>query len=311
MKRTGKETRGRVEHAVGRAVNYEITVADLARRSERRAWFVAGSAVVLALMLGGGMAAMLPLKEKVPYVVMADAYSGNARVASLQGGLDGMVSTQWDALHRSNVAHYVIARESYDLALLNLRDWTVVYTMSAPEVATSYTTLNSSRNPDSPFSLYGRHKAIRVQINSIQMIGGSATQRPKGATVRFQRSLYDKSNGYTDFLDNRIATLEFKYDPNLKMDEKHRIENPLGFRVLAYRVDSDFSSTPPPAVPRPQPAPALPQATAPGVVTTAVPQGASADGLPAAMQAPLPTAPAVSVPAAAPPAATAPTGAAQ
>lgn len=321
MKRAGKESSARVEHAVGRAVNYEVTVADLARRSERRAWFVAGSAVVLALMLGGGMAAMLPLKEKVPYVVMADAYSGNARVASLQGGLDGLVSTQWDALHRSNVAHYVIARESYDLALLNLRDWTVVYTMSAPEVATSYTTLNSSQNPESPFNLYGKHKAIRVQINSIQMIGGSATQRPKGATVRFQRSLYDKSNGYTDFLDNRIATLEFKYDATLKMDEKHRIENPLGFRVTSYRVDTDFASTPPPAVPRPQAVPGTVPVAAPGTVpgamagtpTTAVPQGAAAgysDALPAAMQAPMPTAPAMPAPAAAP-ATTAPTGGAQ
>jgi type IV secretion system protein VirB8 len=288
MMRKSKETTGRIEHAVGRAVNYEVTVADLARRSERRAWWVAGSAVAVAMMLGAGYFVMLPLKEKVPYLVMADAYSGTATVARLTGGLDDLSVTQWDALHRSNVAHYVLARESYDLALLKLRDWTTVYTMSAPQVATEYTTLNSSQNPESPFNVHGKAKAIRVQINSIQMLGGSATQRPKGATVRFQRSLYDKSNGYTEFLDNRIATLEFTYNKNLKMDEKHRIENPLGFHVTSYRVDTDFASTPPPAVPAPRAVPA------PAEAITAVPQGAAAgpvDALPAAMQAPMPAAP--------------------
>ncbi|TCZ87241.1 virB8 family protein [Lysobacter sp. N42] len=283
-RRDAKDAGGRVELAVGRAVNYEVSLADLARRSERRAWWVAGSAVALSVLLGAGYLVMLPLKEKVPYLVMADAYSGTATVARLTGGLDDLSVTQWDALHRSNVAHYVLARESYDLALLKLRDWTTVHTMSAPQVATEYTTLNSSQNPESPFNVYGKAKAIRVQINSIQMIGGSATQRPKGATARFQRSLYDKSNGYTEFLDNRIATLEFTYNKNLKMDEKHRIENPLGFHVTSYRVDTDFASTPPPAVVA-TPAPA-------GTPMTAVPQGVAggpAEALPAAMHAPMPT----------------------
>lgn len=269
MKRRDKsDPSGRVELAVGRAVNYEVSIADLARRSEKRAWRVAGASVALALMLGAGCVAMLPLKEKVPYLVMADAYSGTATVARLTGGLDGLAVSQWDALHRSNVAHYVLARESYDLALLKLRDWTTVYTMSAPQVATEYTALNSSGNPESPFNVHGKSKAIRVQINSIQMLGGSATQRPKGATVRFQRSLYDKTNGFTEMLDNRIATLEFTYNTNLKMDEKHRIANPLGFHVTNYRVDADFSSPPPPAV-----------------SINAVPQ-VQAEALPASMQAP-------------------------
>ncbi|TBR12758.1 MAG: type IV secretion system protein [Lysobacter sp.] len=243
-------TTDRIAHSVGRAANYEVTIADLARRSERRAWRVTGAAIAMSLILAGGMFYMLPLKEKVPYLVMADAYSGTATMARLTGDFGKTSIALSEAVNRSNVAHYVQAREAYDLALMNLRDWTVVYTMSAPEVATGYTSANSSQNPDSPFNVYGRDKAIRVQINSIQMLGGSATTPPKGATVRFQRSLYDRTNGYSDFLDNRIATLEFTYKSNLRMDEKQRIENPLGFRVTSYRVDTDFASTPPPAVAR-------------------------------------------------------------
>lgn len=288
MKRRAPADSARVEHAVGRAVNYEITVADLARRSERRAWRVAGCSVAMSMVLAGGYFYMLPLKEKVPYLVMADASTGTATVARLAGDFSHNSITLSDALNRSNVAHYVQARESYDLALMNLHDWAIVYTMSAPEVATGYTSANSSQNSESPFNVYGRDKAIRVHINSIQMLGGTATTPPKGATVRFQRSVYDKSNGYNDFLDNRIATLEFTYKSNLKMDEKQRIENPLGFRVTSYRVDTDFASTPPAAIARDATAtgaemlpPAL-QAAAPppGAVAraAATPQAASSAG---------------------------------
>lgn len=268
-KGTGESTR--IEHAVGRAVNYEVNVADLARRSEKRAWRVAGAAVALSLILAGGYFYMLPLKEKVPYIVMADPYSGTATAARLTGSFGDMTVSTREAIDRSNVAHYVRAREAYDLALMNIRDWATVYTMSTPEVATGYTTLNASTNPESPFKIYGRDKAIRVQINSIQMLGGSPTTPPKGATVRFQRTLYEKTTGYTQFLDNRIASLEFKYDKNLKMDEKHRIENPLGFRVTSYRVDIDYSSTPPPATPAP---------------ATLAPTPDGANMLPSAMQVP-------------------------
>jgi type IV secretion system protein VirB8 len=63
--------------------------------------------------------------------------------------------------------------------------------------------------------------------------------------VRFQRSLYDKQTGATHPMDNKIATLEFTYKPNLEMDDQNRIENPLGFWVTDYRVDNDYASSAP------------------------------------------------------------------
>jgi hypothetical protein len=59
-----------------------------------------------------------------------------------------------------------------------------------------------------------------------------------------QRSLFDKSSGASRYLDSKIATLEFKYKPNLAMSEEDRLLNPLGFRVSAYRVDNDYSAAP-------------------------------------------------------------------
>lgn len=234
-----------VENAIGRAVNYEITIADLARRSERRAWLVAGSAVAMSLVLAGGYFVMLPMKEKVPYLVMADAYTGTATVARLRGDFHTHDITKHEAINRSNVAHFVLAREAYDAALMKHRDWITVYTMAAPDVASGYTSLNSPRNPDSPLNVYGGKQAIRVRILSIVLQGGDRSTASSGATVRFQRSLYDKSSGTSKPLDSKIATLEFTYKDNLAMDEKHRIENPLGFQVTSYRVDTDYAAAPP------------------------------------------------------------------
>lgn len=240
-----KNATSNIDNVVSKAVNFELTIADIARRSERRAWFVAFGAILMSLILAAGYFYMLPLKEKVPFMVMADAYTGTSTIARLDESFDDRKITASEAFNRSNVAHFVLARESYDSRMMNQRDWTTVYTMSSPDVAAGYTALRSRNNLSSPYNVYGTNKAIRVKILSIVLIGGSAKSPPKGATVRFQRSLYEKSNGASSPLDSKIATLEFTYKSNLKMDEEDRIENPMGFQVTNYRVDTDFAASPP------------------------------------------------------------------
>jgi type IV secretion system protein VirB8 len=276
-----KASSPQIDSAVSKAVNFEITLADMARRSERRAWLVASGAIALSLILAAGYFYMLPLKEKVPYLIMADAYTGTSSVARLTQDADHRSITTKEAVNRSNVAHFLLARESYDVALMNLRDRTTVYTMSSPDVAAAYTSLHNPKSPASPFNVYGKNKAIRVKILSISLIGGSAKTWPKGATVRFQRSLYDKPSGTAKPLDSNIATMEFTYKSNLKMEEKYRIENPLGFQVTNYRVDRDyddsgFTATPPEEMevqPPPAPQPAMP--AAPPVDGAAIPGDAA------------------------------------
>lgn len=235
----------RIDEAVGKSINYELTIADLAKRSERRAWQVAIAGLVMSLILAGGYFYVLPLKEKVPYIVMADAYTGTSTVTRLTDDVATYRLSTSEAVNRSNVAHFILARESYDVAMMNLRDWTTVLTMSSPEVAAPYRALHAPNNPDSPYAIYGRDRAIRIKILSITPIGGGANQPIKGATVRFQRSLYNKQTGASQVLDSKIANLEFTYKPNLKMDEQARVENPLGFQVTSYRVDNDYATATP------------------------------------------------------------------
>lgn len=249
-----KRTSPKIDDAVDRSVDFEVTLMDLIKRSERRAWYVAASAAVLATILASGYFYVLPLKEKVPYLVMADAYTGTSTIARLTEDLAHRKLSSSEAINRSNVAHFIMARESYDLAMMNLRDWATVLTMSSTNVAAPYRALHSVQNDSSPYQIYGRDRAIRIKILSITLIGNEAgNETPRGATVRFQRSVYNKATGATQPLDSKIATLGFTYNANLMMDEEHRVENPLGFQVTSYRVDTDFA-TPAPAATSDSPA---------------------------------------------------------
>lgn len=182
----------KVEQSVAKAVSYEITVADMARRSERRAWWVATGSLLMSLALAGGYYYMLPLKEKVPFLVMADAYTGTATVARLSGTFQGETITSNEAINRSNVAQYVLARESYDSAVMGLRDWELVFVMSTDPVAQSMRVRYAGNNPQNPFVMYGRERAIRVKILSITPLGAEPNGSFRGASVRIQRSLLDK-----------------------------------------------------------------------------------------------------------------------
>jgi type IV secretion system protein VirB8 len=264
-----KNTSDGIDRTVNQSVNFEISIADLAKRSERHAWWVAASALVMSLALAGGYFYVLPLKEKVPYLIMADAYTGTSTLTHLTEDVTEHQLSANEAINRSNIAHFILARESYDAALTALRDWSTVLTMSSSGVAAEYTNLYTSRNPKSPVTLYGRDTAIRVKILSIVLIGGRNGSTPKGATVRFQRSLYSKVNGSTRVLDNKLATLDFVYKPNLRMDDQRRVENPLGFQVTNYRVDNDYASTVPEEVPAPSATSAtVPSAELPAATTT-------------------------------------------
>lgn len=234
-----------VENALSQSINFEVTVADLARRSEKRAWLVAFAAILMSLMLAGGYYYMLPLKEKVPYLVMADAYTGTSTVAKLREDFNVNTIETSKALNVSNASHFVMARESFDYSEIGNIDWDTVFVMSNSDVSSGYAALHSASNAtDRPLTLYGEKASVRVKILSTDISPGARIDgAKKTAVIRFQRSLYDKQSGVTRPMDSRIATLEFVYKNNLQMTEQQRVLNPLGFQVTSYRAVTDYAAS--------------------------------------------------------------------
>lgn len=231
-----------IEHAAARAIDFEVSLADMARKSEQRAWRIAMVSLFVTLCMCGLLAWLLPLKKEVPYLVMADAYTGTASMTRLKSGTHFQEVIASEAVNRSNIWHFILARESWDATWTSERDWRTVHMMSSPEVVRQMQAERDEDSLDSPLRRYGSQSAIRVKILSITPIGARAEQPPKGATVRFQRLLFDKSSGRTQVLDNKLATMEFKYDPHLKMKDEDSVENPLRFVVTHYRVDTDAAT---------------------------------------------------------------------
>ncbi len=271
-----------VENAVSQSINFEVTVADMAKRSEKRAWFVASTAIIMSLILAAGYFYMLPLKKEVPYLVMADANTGTSTVARLTTDTTYNAVTANEAINKSNVAHFVLARESYDYSLIGTGDWNAVHVMATNDVSAGYRALHAPNKEDTPYKLYGNGKAIRVRILSNTLIGDSnksgvpdangvvAKGAPSGASVRIQRVLFEKSTGEIQLLDSKIITLEFSYNPNLKMTDEGRVLNPLGFQVTSYRADNDYSEAPPAEYQRaPAPTAQPAETLAPGAIPPA------------------------------------------
>ncbi|WP_416192472.1 virB8 family protein [Neisseria sp. CCUG12390] len=229
-----------IQKNIKKSLDFEKTLMDIRLKNEKRAWTVAGISTLTSLCLIGGLFYMLPLKQKEPYLVMADVYTGQATVAKLVGNWNNNNITANEAVNKSNVSHFIIARESFDSQIIYDNDWATVYSMSVPNVSDSYRNLMNKSNPNSPFNLYGSSRSIRVKILSIVLDNsGKADGRNASATVRFQRFLLNKGTGISSFIDSNVATLTYTYNNNLKMDEKYRLKNPLGFQVLSYRVDPD------------------------------------------------------------------------
>jgi type IV secretion system protein VirB8 len=253
-----------------KSVNFEISIADLARRSEKRAWLVTGTAVVMSLILAGGYFYMLPLKKIEPYMIMADPYSGSAYVSKLQGDYTYKALTTQEAVQRSNLVHYIVARESFDFDITRNRDWDMVHLMSEGGVALSYTQMHESANPQAPARLFGRDRSLRIKVTNVRPNGtrtGSSPETPIYMyEATFQRTIYDKRTDQERLLDTKRAMIEFEYK-NLGLTDAQRYDNPLGFRVVAYRVDGDVSETQPIAPPSANPLPADPYAV-PGAAPT-------------------------------------------
>lgn len=241
-----KDGTDKVKGAIQKAVNYELTIADMAKRSEKRAWQVAVSALVLCLVLAAGYFLLLPLKERTPFLVLVDPFSGNVQTSRLVPDVLDRAITGSEALARANVQRFVLARESYDWDTLNRRfgDWQTAYLMSSPGVGSQIREEYSTKNSNSPIKLYGKTSVIRVQLLSTTVAGSGRSGNTGTATVRFQRSIFNKSTGALKFLDNKLATLTFKYNDNLQLDDNQRVINPLGFQIVSYKVDSDYVSSP-------------------------------------------------------------------
>lgn len=225
---------------VAQSVNFEVGLSTLGRQSERRAWWVAACAVASTLLVSASYIFVMPLKERLPYLVVADPYTGTATLSRIRDSVTEHEVSQREIINKSHVARYITARESYDWDLTGRRDWDVVHAMGTPQVSASYAAQFTEKSGYNPDKLYGPTKVARVRIKSVVLTSGPNNTNA-GATVRFDRAVFSKTGNRIERVESFIATLGYEYVKNLSMPEQFLIENPLGFQVVSYRVDPDLT----------------------------------------------------------------------
>src|SRR5574338_205429 len=132
---------------------------------ERNRWFVAAIvAGVLAAAALAAVAMLLPLQKLVPLAVTVDSRTG--LVTSVEYGRNARELTQKEAIQRSDVAKYVVARETYDPLDL-ATNAKLVLVMSDGAVLRQYEEGGSQYNEASPMKRYGTRMRRRIEVSTV------------------------------------------------------------------------------------------------------------------------------------------------
>ena len=186
---------------------------------------VAGVAVAMCV---AGVAAHYTVPPRVvqsPFLLKVDNARGTTEVITV---LSDKVLTGDDALDKSHLSRYVLARESYNWHTIQ-KDYTDVGLMSSPEVAEKY--LDLYRGDDAIQEQYRDKTEIEVKIISVVPTSkGIGTVRYETHTTRLRNTT----------VATYVATIGYEYQATERMTEADRLRNPLGFVVLSYRNDAEI-----------------------------------------------------------------------
>jgi type IV secretion system protein VirB8 len=218
-----------------RAVDWEADRSARLAMSERRAWMVAGTACAVAVIAIGGIVLLAPLRRVVPMVFAVDKATGNTELVNAlddrnvaQLGYQELSDKHW-------ATQYVTGRESYFYRLLQT-DYDTVLMFSSDDVGRDYARLFEGASPRD--KVLGPQTEWKVTILSVTLQHDGVGNK---AVVRFQREQRRLDAERAEPPQYFVATMAYEYKPSLFGREKDLIENPLGFRVVSYRVDSELA----------------------------------------------------------------------
>lgn len=213
------------------SMQYEASIRYLVEKSNKRAWLVAFLSFIVATLSVVAVALLTPLKSVEPYVIRVNDTTGMVDIIT---SLDKKDITQNEALDKYFVSTYIKTREGYFYDLLQ-QDYIKTQILSSPKVSDEYVALYTGERARN--DVLKNKFEVRIHINSV-VLGDSAGM--KVATVRFKEETIDLSSK-TSTMTSKIATLSYDYSPDEPVNEQERLENPLGFKVLTYRIDTEIN----------------------------------------------------------------------
>lgn len=195
------------------------------RASRDRAWIVAAAFGVLAGLAVLAVALLAPLKRTDVIPVVVDRSTGEAHVETQ---LTGQTISQQEAVRKADLAMYVIARESFDRALLKTY-YQTVQSRSTDAVLKPWLAQFQTGTPESIFVRFPAGAVRNIDVRSVVLLSDALGQ------VHFTATLSKATEVHTE---DYIASVGFQYI-SAKAELAQRLRNPLGFVVTSYRVDQE------------------------------------------------------------------------
>ena len=215
------------------AISYEASIRYLVEKSNKRAWTVAIVSAFIALVSIVAIMLLTPLKQAIPYVIRVDNTTGMVDIIT---SVNESEFTANEALDKYFVGQYIKIREGYYYNILT-NDYMLTQIYSAPNVAKEYVEIYEGANARQ--EILKANNEVNIDIISI-VLGESAGI--KTATVRFNQNTKAISQTGTTLVGTsvKVATLTYEYSPTDLTTEDERLKNPLGFKVLNYRIDDEI-----------------------------------------------------------------------
>jgi type IV secretion system protein VirB8 len=176
----------------------------------------------------------IPIVTVEPFVIQVEPKSGVTQVVDPRTTVQ---LTGDQAINNYFVVRYIRAHETFDSNIAT--HFETVRIMSEPRtVFTAYAWTADPRNPDSFLAKPGSSQSI--EINSISWPPSNPASCVNArcvVTVYATRKIVGAQGGATE--EKVIINMAFTYtEIDLTIDERYI--NPLGFRVIEYRVDKEY-----------------------------------------------------------------------
>ena len=219
------------------ADDWNIDVVIKTKKSEKRAWFLVISLLLIAALEAIAIFSLMPLQKIEPFVIRVDNSTGIVDVISTVTETDGEIKeSAQEVVDKYWLGQYIKFRESYLFQTMDY-DRKMVGLFSDSPVQQAYARYTDpNQNINAPIEAYGEAIELVSKVKSISFIGSSKEKGTRTAIVQYY--VTRKQQGDYPKTVHWAATVTYRY-LNIRMSLEDRALNPMGFQVVSYRDDQE------------------------------------------------------------------------
>jgi type IV secretion system protein VirB8 len=202
------------------------------QRIARLALWMAGAGWIGLVMACGALLLLMPLKRVEPFVIRVDNSTGILDVVPVYAGKSDLP----DTVTRYLLMHYITVCERFNFATAE-SDYEECGAFHTAARNAAWYAAWSPNNPSSPLNLYRDGSSIRSEVNAVSFFkrGNGVTDLAQVRYIKARHGVGGEEQGVTHW----IANIQYAY-AEASADPKVRRWNPLGFKVVEFKVEPEI-----------------------------------------------------------------------